>query len=73
MNDTTDNLIADTTVGASVEQIVKYTIHKFSLAVGAINIHPIWLWMRRLKLFVRRFGLILRLIIRLWILGRLLT
>jgi hypothetical protein len=28
---------------ANVEQIMKYTIHKFSLVVSAINIHPVWL------------------------------
>jgi hypothetical protein len=37
MNDAPDNLIADTTVKASVEYIVKYAIHKFSLVVSAIN------------------------------------
>jgi hypothetical protein len=43
MNDTPDNLIADITVSASVEWIIKYTVHKFSLVVSAVNIHPVWL------------------------------
>jgi hypothetical protein len=43
MNDAPESLIADTTAGASVEWIVKYTIHKFLLVVSEINIHPVWL------------------------------
>ena len=42
MTDTPDNLVADTTVSASVEQVIKYAIHKFSLVVSAVNIH----WLR---------------------------
>jgi hypothetical protein len=33
MNDTQDNLIADTAVSASVEQIVKYTDHRFLIFI----------------------------------------
>jgi hypothetical protein len=36
INDTPDSLMADTTVSASVEWIVKYTIHKFSLVVSVM-------------------------------------
>jgi hypothetical protein len=43
IKDAPDNLIAGTTVSASVEKIVNYTIHKISLVVSAINIHPVWL------------------------------
>ena len=43
INEAPDNLIADTTVSARVEQIAQYTIHKFSLVVNAINIQPVWL------------------------------
>ena len=38
---TPESLIAETTVNGSIEQIVKYTDHKFSLVVSAINIHPV--------------------------------
>jgi hypothetical protein len=34
--DASDSLIADTTVSASVEYIVKYTIRKFSLVASTI-------------------------------------
>jgi len=34
-------LIADTTVSTKVEQITKYTAHKFSPVVSVINIHPV--------------------------------
>jgi len=43
INDVPDSLMADTTVSANVEYIMKYTNHKFSLVVNAINIHPVWL------------------------------
>ena len=43
INDAPDSLIADTTVSVRVEQIMKYTNHKLSLVVNAINIHPVWL------------------------------
>ena len=49
--DASDSLIADTTVSASVEYIVKYTIHKFSLVVSAINIHPLWLMDEKVRVF----------------------
>ena len=43
INAAPDSSIADTTVSASVEYIVKYTSHKFSLVVNAINIHPVYI------------------------------
>lgn len=41
MNDTPDSLIVDDNVSASVECIVNYNIHRFSLLVSAVNIHPV--------------------------------
>ena len=38
MNDSPDNLMADTTVSARVEYIVKYTMYRFSLVVSAIDV-----------------------------------
>jgi hypothetical protein len=41
INDTPDSLMAGNTVWASVESIMKYTIHRFSLVGNAINILPV--------------------------------
>jgi len=51
MNDTPDNLIADTTVSASVQLIIKCTFHKFSLLLITVNIRPLWLMDEEVKIF----------------------
>ena len=51
MNDTPDSLMADTTLSASAECTIKYTTHKFSLRVRAINIQPVWLMDEEVKIF----------------------
>ena len=51
MNDTPNNVIADTAVSASVEQIIKYTVHKFSLLVSAVNIQALWLMDEQVRIF----------------------